>query len=476
MTFTGYKMGGPLAEAEKHLYVSRVGDDQLIKNLQSMNYVLVIEPRQQGKTSLIHRLIYQNLLQNYAIVYIDVSSCDHVSQEGWYRTLCERIVRQLQSKFNFVLGLPVPTSNIQWRSFLSNLALGMKEKQKRLVIVLDEIGSADFPGVSEFFIVLRDIYNSREVEKEFRELTFILVGTFHPRKLIKDAAISPFNIAQQIKLDDFNLDQIQFLLLQSEKKYPNLKQLSEKISFWTNGQPYLTQLLCSHICQNGNSSDGVDKLVNFILKEDQNHIPSIMMRLNASNSFLEYTNRVLVGEKIKYFPGVNPTQEEIRLLGLIKDDEHGYCCLRNRIYQLALKTHTQIAFDVFMCHNSSDKAEVKRISKRLKDVGVAPWLDEWELPPGLPWQRLLEAQIEQIKSVAVFVGENGIGPWQQMEMEAFLREFVKRGCSVIPVLLPSAPITPTLPVFLAGMTWVDFRQKNPDPMKRLIWGISGKKP
>ena len=476
MTFNGYKTGGPLSEFDKNLYVSRVGDDQLVKNLQLMNYVLVIEPRQQGKTSLINRLIYQNPLLNYAVVYIDVSSCDHSSQEGWYQTLCDRIVRQLQAKYDFILGLPIPTSSVQWRGFLSTLALGMKERQRRLIVVLDEIGSADFPGVSEFFIVLRDVYNSREVEKEFRELTFLLIGTFHPRKLIKDAAISPFNIAQQIKLDDFNIDQIHFLLLQSGKNYSNSRQLSENIFFWTNGQPYLTQLLCSYVFQNGDSADGVDKLVSFILKEDRNHISSIMMRLNVSKSFLEYTYRVLSGEKIKYFPGVNPTQEEIRLLGLIKDDESGHCCLHNRIYQLALKAHTQDTFDVFMCHNSSDKAEIKKISKKLKDVGVLPWLDEWELPPGLPWQRLLEAQIEQIKSAAVFVGENGIGPWQQMEMEAFLREFVKRGCSVIPVLLPSAPAKPTLPVFLNGMTWVDFRQKNPDPMKQLIWGISGKKP
>ena len=133
------------------------------------------------------------------------------------------------------------------------------------------------------------------------------------------------------------------------------------------------------------------------------------------------------------------------------------------------------AFDVFLCHNWNDKPEVKRIGERLKERSILPWLDEWELQPGLPWQRLLEEQIGSIKSAAVFVGEDGIGPWQRQELDAFLREFVNRGCPVIPVLLASAPAQPELPIFLRGMTWVDFRIADPDPMERLIWGITGQR-
>jgi nucleotide-binding universal stress UspA family protein len=77
-------------------------------------------------------------------------------------------------------------------------------------------------------------------------------------------------------------------------------------------------------------------------------------------------------------------------------------------------------FDVFLCHNGQDKPEVKKIAETLKQQGLTPWLDEWELQPGLPWQRELEKQIQNIKSAAVFVGGSGIGPWQQMEIEAAL--------------------------------------------------------
>ena len=133
-------------------------------------------------------------------------------------------------------------------------------------------------------------------------------------------------------------------------------------------------------------------------------------------------------------------------------------------------------FDVFMCHNSEDKPAVIELAKRLRQQDIRPWLDLWELRPGLDWQDALETQIEQIATAAVFVGGNGIGPWQAQEVKAFLREFVDRGCPVIPVLLPDAPDVPELPTFLKGKTWVDFRQAVPVPFGMLTWGITGERP
>ena len=140
-----------------------------------------------------------------------------------------------------------------------------------------------------------------------------------------------------------------------------------------------------------------------------------------------------------------------------------------------MEKRTTSDFDVFLCHNSNDKPLVKHIAKKLKEKGIIPWLDEWELRPGFPWQEALEEQIEQIKSAAVFVGKNGVGPWENRELRAFLDQFVKRGLPVIPVILSDCEEVPNLPLFLRFMTWVDFQKNEPDPMKQLIWGITGKR-
>ncbi|MEH2335161.1 GUN4 domain-containing protein [Nostoc sp.] len=132
-------------------------------------------------------------------------------------------------------------------------------------------------------------------------------------------------------------------------------------------------------------------------------------------------------------------------------------------------------FDVFLCHNSKDKPAVILVAEQLKQRGISPWLDIWHLRPGLSWQNSLEEQIDQIRAAAIFVGNSGFGPWQDQEINAFLREFVYRKCPVIPVLLQDAPQEPKLPVFLRGLVWVDFSLQYPEPMEQLIWGITGEK-
>ena len=133
-------------------------------------------------------------------------------------------------------------------------------------------------------------------------------------------------------------------------------------------------------------------------------------------------------------------------------------------------------FDVFMCHNSEDKTAVIEIANQLKQRGMKPWLDVWELRPGAIWQYALEQQIESIGAAAVFVGQHGVGPWQSEEVYAFLQEFLQRKCPVIPVMLSSTQTQPRLPIFLKNRHWVDFRVQKPDPMSQLVWGITGDKP
>jgi GTPase SAR1 family protein len=131
-------------------------------------------------------------------------------------------------------------------------------------------------------------------------------------------------------------------------------------------------------------------------------------------------------------------------------------------------------FDVFLCHNWDDKPAVRRLAQQLRDRGLRPWLDERELRPGMPWQGAVEKQIQDIPAAVVVVGST-VSPWQDQELGAFLRQFVRRRCPVIPVLLPGAE-RPELPMFLDGMTWVDLGVSEPDPLAQLEWGITGHHP
>lgn len=134
-------------------------------------------------------------------------------------------------------------------------------------------------------------------------------------------------------------------------------------------------------------------------------------------------------------------------------------------------------FDVFLSHNSKDKTAVRRIKERLVERKLTVWFDEDQLPPGVPWQELLEEGIRESRSIAVFVGESGIGPWENEEMRAALQLAVRDKRSVIPVLLPGAPDNVKLPMFLGNRTWVDLRPRiTTAKFDLLVWGITKQKP
>lgn len=131
-------------------------------------------------------------------------------------------------------------------------------------------------------------------------------------------------------------------------------------------------------------------------------------------------------------------------------------------------------FDVFFAHNGRDKPLVRELKRLLVDSGLNVWLDEDELRPGFNWQPLLESGVRSSKSVVVLIGRDGLGPWEDEEMQGALRLAIEEKRPVIPALLPGCPREPSLPLFLGNRTWVDLADGYGDAsIQRLIWGITG---
>ena len=101
-------------------------------------------------------------------------------------------------------------------------------------------------------------------------------------------------------------------------------------------------------------------------------------------------------------------------------------------------------FDVFFSYATRDHAAVERIARELTDLGIRVFLDRWYLTPGQRWVPELEQTLAACKAVAVFVGAEGLGRWQQPERDLALnRQAREPGFPVIPVLLDRAdPPTP----------------------------------
>ena len=133
-------------------------------------------------------------------------------------------------------------------------------------------------------------------------------------------------------------------------------------------------------------------------------------------------------------------------------------------------------YHAFLSHNSRDKGAVEPLAVMLREKGLNPFLDKWNLVPG---DRIDEALIEALDnsdSAVVFVGLGGEGPWQSEEMSDILKRAVKtrNEFRAIPVLLPDASAAALEKSFLGSRLWIEFKcVDDADALMRLAKAILG---
>ena len=90
-------------------------------------------------------------------------------------------------------------------------------------------------------------------------------------------------------------------------------------------------------------------------------------------------------------------------------------------------------FDVCLSYHWRDQREVDALARKLREQGLAVFLDRWYLTPGQPWPKELERVLATCSAVAVCVGPGEMGPWQQREKYfALERQGKEPGFPVIP--------------------------------------------
>lgn len=364
---------GPITD--EALYVERDADKKALLCLQRGEIVTVIEPRQQGKTSLVYAMRRHPSMQSMSIVYVDVSTLRKNTASDWYHDFCRRILEQLPF-LSSTQRPPLPQDSGDFRSFLAELSQLFSQHEKGSIIVLDEVATLRFPGSTEFFAVLRDVFNSRDAEKYFRRITFMLVGVFRPQDLIQDSKVSPFNVAIRVSLDDFNMDELATLVRSYGVQGPLAKSMTDKIHYWTDGQPYLCQILCSKLTsdplfarlsnQEISIDDALSEQIDQFFRKDDNHIKALISRLSetikARPGLSIELGKIIKGGAVDYYPAALSWQEDLQLLGIIKEAKNHTCTIRNRIYERALNILIEKQGDEIVQFDQS-KSDLKERSK-----------------------------------------------------------------------------------------------------------------
>ena len=338
-----FQTGGAL-EADSPNYVEREADREASLAVRQGKYLYTIAPRQMGKTSLLNRLAKQMTFWGWRCGFVDLGTLKGLGQAMWFEQLAESLARQLKC--------PAPSqlrNAHDFREFLLEQAgLAQEQNPVRLALFFDEIeGLIDQTFSDAFLMMLRELYNRRESYPG--QLTVAFGGATNTEALVKDPIISPFNVAQEITLDDFTAQETQKLTSHlADLNVPVDKEISSHIYHWTSGQPHLTQRICEVLevwIKNRQISAITAAEVDRVVRErilnprrrDSNvkHVLKEIRTLQepAASLWQRLLAQSLSGEPISsYEAGFYA----LYLTGGVSDMPDGRVIIRNRIYEQAL--------------------------------------------------------------------------------------------------------------------------------------------
>jgi len=328
--------GGPVRENE--IYIERQADHDVWQLVRALDYAHLIAPRQTGKTSLLHRLRKRLLASGWRCAYVDLGELDPAKEKMWYAILGNRLDDQLQPLHSMQIRGP----NDIKPYFNSILQKGAEPQP--IVVLFDEIGRvASLPSAESFFYVLRSMYGEPADYSALKNFTLVLAGAIDPDTLVENSGASPFNYGERIFLPDFTAAETRELTERLRDVGLQVNNgVHNRIYYWTNGQPYLTQKICAILerqCAKGLASvvaDDIDQVVyEYLLspvKRDSN-LNHIRKGLRSASSLRSLAERLITGEFITHDHEV---AYDLYLLGLITYDPNGFLAVRNRVYQEAI--------------------------------------------------------------------------------------------------------------------------------------------
>ena len=77
---------------------------------------------------------------------------------------------------------------------------------------------------------------------------------------------------------------------------------------------------------------------------------------------------------------------------------------------------SEFTYDVFLSHNSPDKARVRRLAERLRAANLRVWFDEWVIQPGDDIYLAIERGLEASRTLVLGLSPTALGSdWVGLE-------------------------------------------------------------
>ena len=343
---------GGAVPSDHAFYITRKVDNDLFEACLAGEYCNVLETRQVGKTSLLRSVEKRLKQEGVYTTWFDLQKWGKGMGENeynFYYSLLREIIKSCGLKLDIIEFLPKDTKSITG-GFSDGVTEVLKLiKGQPLVVMFDEIemvGTYKF-NTDDFFFAWRHLYNQRAENSLFDKLSVVFVGTTTANSLVQDNDRTPFNIGQTLRLDDFTRCEAEQFKLGFGLKEPLQTEVMNQVYDWTDGHPYLTQVLCSEVAKeetnlkiSENIAAKIQSIVeNKVLKGSDrfNNVAWVKGQLLeqrndgiSSHEVLEWLQKVINSQLISGNES-DPIIDRLRLSGVVKKVDGKYK-IRNKIY------------------------------------------------------------------------------------------------------------------------------------------------
>jgi AAA+ ATPase superfamily predicted ATPase len=318
-------------------------------------YFTIFAPRQMGKTTFFvefARALRQDPL--YAPILLSFQTVNSFDTADFYGEFQQDFVSQLLQRLKEIkskksarvaaLSQKLHMRNHKgFKKFFTELNAVIR--RQKIIIFIDEFDGIPERELANFLNTLREMYLANKRIPTYALHSISLVGVRNIAQLNISGKISPFNIADQVRIPPFTLAEIENLYGQytEETGQPFTPEACRRIHTETGGQPFLCNRL-GQILANEVKPEAIDPIVEADVEkalkilhyEDNDHFANIVDKARQYRNTLA---RIVLAGNVNY----NPRQKNLAFLeqfGLIKRGPQDVAQAANPIYQ-------RIFLDVF---------------------------------------------------------------------------------------------------------------------------------
>ena len=384
-------------------------------------YFSIFAPRQSGKTTFFEEICSQ--LHNdptYVAIILSFEEYTNLDKIQFYALIEQELYDQLLHRLKQVHceKLEAVQQFLDSHRLIDHISFRMLFEElnriiqfKKIVIFIDEFDGIPLKELGNFLTSLRNLYQKYKKVKSKALYSVGLVGIRDITKLVV-GGVSPFNIADQVTLPPFSLENVRSLYAQYTEETNQLftESAIKKVHEETTGQPWLVNRLGSILTLDikPGTIDPIDeqdvkKALQALLNERNDHFDNLYEKAKLyKETFVE-----IVFDHVEY----NQYDEEqswLEQYGLIKNID-GYALVANNIYKAI---HVKAFF---------------KEARAYDDLS----LKTYELPGNrLDMNRILlnfGRYISQIGVKAFYAEEKPYEKTGQFLLTAWLYQFVKNG-------------------------------------------------